>query len=99
MCAFTDDGVLVDSGRFTGMTTQQAQEELGRDAESNGWGRVGKSYKLRDWLVSRQRYWGAPIPMIHCTCERNLGPLPVPEKDLPVALPEVDVCCVVLLCS
>ena len=55
------------------------------------WGEATVTYKLHDWLVSRQRYWGAPIPMIHCTCDKQLGPLPVPEDQLPVELPEVPV--------
>ena len=83
--AYTDYGVLVDSGKYTGLRSEQAFEAMARDFEAEGKGERQVHYRLRDWGVSRQRYWGAPIPIIYCdTC----GALPVPEKDLPVVLPE-----------
>ncbi len=81
---FTDDGILVDSGKYTGMTGEQAREEIVNDLKSKGAADFTINYRLRDWLVSRQRYWGAPIPIIYCDI---CGTVPVPEKDLPVELP------------
>ncbi len=83
--AFTDKGVLVDSGDFSGMTSQAAFEAMARHFESQGTGRVQTNYRLRDWGVSRQRYWGCPIPVIYCD---DCGAVPVPEDQLPVVLPE-----------
>ncbi len=80
------EGVLVNSGNFDGMATSEAREEIVAWLEQQGVGRVKTTYKMRDWLVSRQRYWGAPIPIVHC--EKD-GPVAVPEKDLPVLLPNV----------
>lgn len=84
--AYTGEGILVDSGAFTGMRTEQAREEITAWLEQQGFGRSKTQYKMRDWLISRQRYWGAPIPIIHCP---EHGAVPVPDKDLPVVLPEV----------
>lgn len=84
--AYTGEGVLVNSGSFTGMRTEQAREEITAWLEQQGLGRGKTEYKMRDWLISRQRYWGAPIPIIHCP---EHGAVPVPDKDLPVVLPEV----------
>ncbi|MGB8425001.1 MAG: leucine--tRNA ligase [Desulfobacterales bacterium] len=83
--AYVGDGILVNSGRFDGMGNQRAQNEIAKYLEEQGIGRKTVSYRLRDWGISRQRYWGAPIPMIHCP---DCGLVPVPEKDLPVLLPE-----------
>lgn len=81
---FTEHGILVNSGSFDGLSTAQAKKAiLGFLAEKN-LGGVKINYRLRDWSVSRQRYWGAPIPIIHCD---HCGAVPVPEKDLPVKLP------------
>lgn len=81
---YTESGIAVNSGFADGMTTEQAKDAiLSRLAEINKGGKT-VTYRLRDWSVSRQRYWGAPIPMIHCP---NCGVVPVPEKDLPVELP------------
>ena len=82
--AYEEDGILVDSGEFSGMESGAAREAINRYLESNGLGEATVSYRLRDWLISRQRYWGAPIPMIYCD---QCGMVPVPEEDLPVVLP------------
>jgi leucyl-tRNA synthetase len=79
------DGLLLNSGRFSGMPSDEAREAMAAMAEEEGFGRADVRYRIRDWLVSRQRYWGAPIPMIHCgECGE------VPDRNLPVLLPEVD---------
>ncbi len=77
-------GLLVNSGSFTGMESEAAQQLIINHAEQQGFGRSHITYKLRDWGVSRQRYWGAPIPVIHCA---HCGIVPVPEEELPVLLP------------
>jgi len=82
--AFTDDGALVNSGEYDGLTSAEARQKLTKWLEKENVGRGTINYKLRDWLVSRQRYWGAPIPIIYC---KKCGEVPVPEKDLPVKLP------------
>ncbi|HPV42711.1 MAG TPA: leucine--tRNA ligase [Spirochaetota bacterium] len=86
--AYVDEGVCVNSGHFNGVPNMEAIEKISDFAESEGFAKREVNYRIRDWLVSRQRYWGCPIPMIYCdTC----GMVPVPEKDLPVVLPtEVD---------
>jgi leucyl-tRNA synthetase len=83
--AYIEPGTMVNSGRFNGLPSEKGIEEVSKFLEEKGWGKRTVSYKLRDWLISRQRYWGAPIPMIHC---KKCGVVPVPEKDLPVLLPE-----------
>ncbi|MFB6276103.1 MAG: leucine--tRNA ligase [Halothece sp.] len=83
--AYTEEGVMVNSGQFDGMNSEEGKQAVIDYAEKQGWGKARIQYRLRDWLVSRQRYWGAPIPIIHCP---SCGPVPVPEKDLPVELPE-----------
>jgi leucyl-tRNA synthetase len=83
--AYTGDGVMVNSGPFDGMHNRKAYEDLIAYFEKNGLGKRSISYRIRDWGISRQRYWGAPVPMIHCdTC----GIVPVKDADLPVVLPE-----------
>jgi leucyl-tRNA synthetase len=83
--AYVDEGIMINSGRFNGMQSSQARDEIALYLEKNNLGQRTVSFRLRDWGISRQRYWGAPIPMIHCdTC----GIIPVPEADLPVILPE-----------
>ena len=79
------DGVLVNSGFITGMAVREAKAALIARAESEGWGEGKTVWRLRDWGVSRQRYWGTPIPFIHCEV---CGVVPVPKKQLPVTLPE-----------
>ena len=81
---YTGEGRLIASGPFSEMSSSLAREAIAAEAAERGIGGPRVRYRLRDWLISRQRYWGTPIPMIHC--ERD-GWLPVPEKDLPVVLP------------
>lgn len=81
---FTDAGVLVNSGEFDGLSSQDAKEKIVKKLESKGAGEKTTTYRLRDWLVSRQRYWGAPIPVVYC---EHCGIVPVPESELPVRLP------------
>jgi len=82
--AYTEDGVLVNSGPFNGLPNRQAMEKIADFLEEKKIGKRTIQYRLRDWGISRQRYWGAPIPIIYC---KNCGPVPVPEEDLPVTLP------------
>jgi leucyl-tRNA synthetase len=83
--AYVDEGPMVNSAQFEGIPNLQGIKTVTSYLAQKGWGKATVSYKLRDWLISRQRYWGAPIPIIYCpTC----GTVPVPEKDLPVRLPE-----------
>ncbi|MDG2992136.1 leucine--tRNA ligase [Candidatus Synechococcus calcipolaris G9] len=83
--AYTEPGILVNSGNFDGQPSQEAKQAIIEYAQDQGWGTAQAQYRLRDWLISRQRYWGVPIPVVHCP---NCGIVPVPEKDLPVLLPE-----------
>ncbi len=81
------EGQLINSSQFDGINTSDAREEIIAWLEEQGRGTTKVSYKMRDWLISRQRYWGAPIPIIHCPTH---GAVSVPESDLPVVLPEVE---------
>ena len=81
---FSGEGVLVNSDCFNGMQSKEARDSVNKYLKSNGKGGVSVNYRLRDWLVSRQRYWGTPIPIIYC---EDCGVVPVPEDELPVALP------------
>jgi len=83
--AYTDYGVLRNSGKFDGLSSQAAFEAIADDLEATGLGNRQVNYRLRDWGVSRQRYWGCPIPMINC---EKCGSVPVPDEQLPVVLPE-----------
>jgi leucyl-tRNA synthetase len=83
--AYEDDGVLVNSGKFSGLGSDAARGEIAKYLEDKGLGRKVINYKLRDWGISRQRYWGTPIPVVYCD---SCGIVAVPEKDLPVILPE-----------
>jgi leucyl-tRNA synthetase len=83
--AYVDEGVLVNSGQFNGVPNREAIEKIGQWMEEQGTGKMSLHWRLRDWLISRQRYWGTPIPFIYCdTC----GVVPVPEDQLPVELPK-----------
>ncbi len=83
-CAYVDDGVLVNSDRFNGMNNREAIGAIIDYLEEKGLGTRTVNYRLKDWGISRQRYWGAPIPIIYC---EKCGTVPVPEADLPVVLP------------
>jgi leucyl-tRNA synthetase len=83
--AYTEDGTIINSGEFDGMHNREALVKIVEKLEGMGVGKMTTSFRLRDWLISRQRYWGAPIPMIHCD---SCGTVPVPKDQLPVLLPE-----------
>lgn len=83
--AYTGDGTMVNSGEFDGQPNREAMEKIADQLEQKGLGKRAVSYRLRDWGISRQRYWGAPIPMVHCP---DCGIVPAREQDLPILLPE-----------
>jgi leucyl-tRNA synthetase len=83
--AYTESGIMVNSGEFDSLDSVTAKTKIIELAEKNQWGTAKITYRLRDWLISRQRYWGCPIPVIHCP---KCGIVPVPNADLPVILPE-----------
>ncbi|MBV8885291.1 MAG: leucine--tRNA ligase [Chroococcidiopsidaceae cyanobacterium CP_BM_RX_35] len=83
--AYTEPGIVINSDGFNSMISTEAKAAIVQYAQEQGFGKVRVQYRLRDWLISRQRYWGAPIPIIHCP---QCGAVPVPEADLPVRLPE-----------
>jgi len=83
--AYTEPGIMANSAQFNGTKNEEGITAVSEFLEEKGWGKRTVSYRLRDWLISRQRYWGAPIPAIYC---EKCGIVPVPEKDLPVLLPE-----------
>ena len=80
-----DGGILINSGKFDGMNNNEAKKAITQYAVDNGFGEFKTQYRLRDWLISRQRYWGAPIPVVYCD---KCGIVPVPEDQLPVMLPK-----------
>lgn len=82
--AFVAEGTMINSGKYTGMNNKEAIEEIIKDLEADGLGKAQVNYKLRDWLISRQRYWGCPIPMVYC---EECGWVPEKEENLPVKLP------------
>ncbi|MGM0365248.1 MAG: leucine--tRNA ligase [Actinomycetota bacterium] len=82
--AYPQEGIMVNSGPFTGMPSEEGKKKITGFLEEKGIGRFEVNYKLKDWLISRQRYWGAPIPIIYCD---KCGTVPVPEEQLPVKLP------------
>jgi leucyl-tRNA synthetase len=83
--AYVEEGTQVNSGTFDGLPSREGKERIADHIEGQGWGGRTISYRLRDWLISRQRYWGNPIPIVYCDA---CGIVPVPEADLPVLLPE-----------
>lgn len=82
--AYETDGIMLQSGPFDGQKSNDAKDNIASMIEQNGWGKKTVNYKLRDWLISRQRYWGVPIPMVHCP---HCGVVPMPYEQLPVELP------------
>ncbi len=82
--AYTDVGIMINSGQFNGISSDQGIEKISIYIEENNFGKRKVNYRLRDWLISRQRYWGTPIPIIHC---KHCGEVPLEEKDLPLELP------------
>lgn len=84
---YSGEGKLINSGDFDGVPTSDAREQIVAWLEGQGIGHSKVTYKMRDWLISRQRYWGAPIPIVHCP---HCGNVAVPEEDLPVMLPDID---------
>lgn len=82
--AFVAEGTMINSGKYTGMNNKEVIEEITKDLEADGLGKAQVNYKLRDWLISRQRYWGCPIPMVYC---EECGWVPEKEENLPVKLP------------
>ncbi len=85
--AYTEPGTMVNSGQWDGLPSDEARTRIAGWMEESGIGRRAINYRMRDWLISRQRYWGAPIPMVYCD---RCGTVPVPESDLPVLLPHID---------
>jgi leucyl-tRNA synthetase len=83
--AYEGDGIQADSGEFNGVSNQEAKQKIAQWMEKKEFGNIKTNWRLRDWLISRQRYWGTPIPMIYCS---KCGVVPVPYKDLPVELPK-----------
>ncbi|WP_434511349.1 leucine--tRNA ligase [Desulfitobacterium sp. AusDCA] len=82
---YHDDGIMVNSGEYDGLGNREAWEKMSDKAEREGFGQRKVNFRLRDWLISRQRYWGAPIPMVYC---EHCGIVPVPQDQLPVMLPD-----------
>ncbi|MEQ1945823.1 MAG: leucine--tRNA ligase [Bryobacteraceae bacterium] len=82
--AFCEYGITANSGEFSGLPSEEARRKMNQFAEEKGFGKAAITFRIKDWGISRQRYWGTPIPMIHCP---KCGVVPVPEKDLPVELP------------
>ena len=85
--AYTEAGIMINSGEFNGMNSVDAKRDVPGMLEERGIGKKTTNYKLRDWVFSRQRYWGEPIPIVHCDA---CGAVPVPEEELPLLLPEVE---------
>ncbi|MFM1992335.1 MAG: hypothetical protein RL600_163, partial [Actinomycetota bacterium] len=88
--ATVGEGTLINSGPLNGLAKQEAIEKVVALLEADGKGKKTKNFRLRDWLISRQRYWGTPIPIVHC---EMCGEVPVPQDQLPVELPSADALC------
>lgn len=86
-CAFVNDGILINSDEYSGLSSKEAREKMTQWLEEKGIGKRKVNYKMRDWVFSRQRYWGEPIPILHC---EKCGTVGVPQDQLPVQLPEVE---------
>ena len=86
LSSFETPGITINSGPFSGLPSAEASARIAAELAARGQGGPRVTYRIRDWLISRQRYWGAPIPIIHCA---DCGPVPVPESELPVLLPDV----------
>ena len=84
--AYIEEGIAINSGQYNGLKTEEFNEKITKDLEKKGFGKKTINYKLRDWVFSRQRYWGEPIPVVHCP---KCGIVGVPESELPLKLPEV----------
>jgi leucyl-tRNA synthetase len=84
---YTEPGIMVNSGDYSGLTSEEGSKRITVDLAAQRLGKEAVTYKMHDWLISRQRYWGAPIPMIHCP---DCGTVPVPDEDLPVLLPDIN---------
>src|SRR5690606_10261394 len=90
--AFTEDGVLVESGSYTGMRSAEARDAIAKAAKEGGFGGPSVSYRQRDWGISRQRYWGTPIPIVYCeACDPEGEGIPVPYEHLPARIPPINV--------
>jgi leucyl-tRNA synthetase len=83
--SFTEDGIVENSGEWSGLSSEEARSRMSAFAEANGFGKAAITFRIKDWGISRQRYWGTPIPVIHCP---GCGVAPVPEEQLPVLLPD-----------
>jgi len=86
-CAFEEEGILINSSRFIGMKSEEARNQIGEWLARNNFAKKAKYFKLRDWIFSRQRYWGEPIPIVHC---ESCGVVPLSEEDLPLKLPGIE---------
>jgi leucyl-tRNA synthetase len=82
--AYVGEGIMINSKHFSGLSSEEGRQKIIQWLEENGWGKQKLNYRLRDWLISRQRYWGAPIPIVYCD---DCGEVPIPEDQLPVLLP------------